>query len=187
MLGEVTDEHVPPSARQSGEFNVFSGERQWKPFVQFTERPKGVEHLSVACRLRAPAGDHVRAVRPVLTDRVSERFGVIQRLVQRSMEIPCLCRGQNVRCPRKLKNDSIPLAFDRLARLPWWCGSRRFSTAEFLDQPRRCGFLYPRLSWTPADSTTSCAMIRVPYVITLGGLGSAESTGFLGSIDKQYA
>ncbi len=113
MLGEMMDEHVSTTARQSRLFDVLSSELGGKLPVQFIKRCERIEHFPMARGVRTTANDDVRAVRAMLTGRVSERFGVIQCFVQGGVEIARLRWRQHVSRPRQFEMNPVFFTFDR--------------------------------------------------------------------------
>ncbi len=83
MLCEVVDQHVSPTAGQSGSLDVSGGELPGQSVVESPEFGEALEHLPVARRLRAPAGDDVTTVLAVAADGAHELPPLGQRLAER--------------------------------------------------------------------------------------------------------
>jgi hypothetical protein len=62
MLGQMADEHVPPSAGQPRPSDGLGGERRRETTVEPFEFRDTLDHLAVTRRVRTPSGDDVAAV-----------------------------------------------------------------------------------------------------------------------------
>jgi hypothetical protein len=139
MLGEVVDQHVPPSAGQPRLLHVLGGERLGQAVVESPEDREVLEHFPVARRVGSSARDDVTAVLAVGADRPHELSALGQRVAQRRAQLVGLGSGEFV----GLARDGYD---DRLAGVTRFTGFRRrrlFGT-EFLDQPPTGDLLYPR-------------------------------------------
>lgn len=83
MFAEVTNQHVPSGAGDAGSADVLGGELRRETVEQPAERLEAREHLRVAGRVGAAAGDDVAAVLPVLAGGSEELAFFGQRRAER--------------------------------------------------------------------------------------------------------
>jgi hypothetical protein len=96
VLCEVAYQHVPSRPRDAGAADLVGGELPGETPIQPGELLEGAEHLGVARRVRAAAGDHVGAVLAVLTDGPEELAALDERVADAALEVARRGSGQFV-------------------------------------------------------------------------------------------
>lgn len=133
VFGEVPDEHVLPTTGQSGAADLVSGELFRESLVEAFDPSKGIEHFPVARGVGAASLDDVAPVLAVSAGRVQELASVGQRVAEVVAQPRGVLAIQNVRVGAET-DDNVP-GVDRDGWL---------TAGEFLDQPPRGDFRYPR-------------------------------------------
>ncbi len=128
----MSNEQMRSSAGETRSVEIACRERRRLRIVQLLERLERVEHFPVATGGGPLSFDDIRAVGSVFERGVNERALLVERPfecgVQRACHAGCELCGAIV----KRNGDARLRPFDG-----WWI------IAEFLDQPRARGFLYP--------------------------------------------
>jgi hypothetical protein len=150
VFDEVPEHHVPPARREPTRGEVLRGELPGEPVEQPAQGVEGVEHLPVARGVRAAALDDVAAVEAVLARGVQERLPGGQRVLETAPELVGVLAGEKQFVAVDGDGDPVAAAL----------GGEATRARGFLDQPRRCGFLYPRRpesSWSDSASYSGIA------------------------------